>query len=116
METPTVTNRAVAPHYQWGAICDGWRLLDMQQLCVIEERMPPNSREMLHFHRTAVQVFYVLDGHLTIELDGRENRLARGDTLTVLPPTPHEVRNDGDCDARFLVISSPSAGTDREVP
>jgi hypothetical protein len=30
-----------APHYAWGAKCDGWHLVRSADLSVIQERMPP---------------------------------------------------------------------------
>ena len=108
-----VTNAGMAPHYAWGKGCDGWRLHDLPGLRVIEERMPPRACEARHFHEQAQQVFYVLDGVLTLELADSVHRLGAGDALPVLPTVPHQARNDGDADVRFLVISAPSTVGDR---
>ncbi|WP_300019649.1 cupin domain-containing protein [uncultured Roseobacter sp.] len=116
MELPTVTNRTTAPHYIWGSDdCDGWRLLDTAGLSVIEEWMPPQSHELRHFHRAATQLFYVLEGHLAIEVAQETHHLGPGDAMPVLPPTPDQVRNDSADDARFLVISAPATTNDRQT-
>jgi len=108
------TNRKTAPHYIWAEVCDGWRLLDGADLSVIEERMPPGSQEVRHSHETANQLFYVLDGTLTLEVDGRVERLAAADALNVRPGLPHQARNDSpDRDVSFLVISAPTTKGDR---
>ena len=61
---------ANAAHYVWGQQCDGWRLLAGDDLSVIEERMPPGTREVRHRHVRARQFFYVLEGRASLELDG----------------------------------------------
>lgn len=107
-------NMARAEHYVWGEVCDGWRLLDGADLSVIEERMPPGSAEARHHHARANQLFYVLDGRLTIELGDTSHTLKRGDALNVRPGAPHQARNESDRPVRFLVISAPSTRDDRQ--
>lgn len=107
------TRRENAEHYVWGNGCDGWRLLDRQDLSVIEERVPPGASEVRHVHQAARQVFYVLSGHLTIDRAGEQLTLATGDSLEMPPTIPHLVRNDGAVVAVFLVISAPTTRGDR---
>jgi len=40
-------------HYTWGVNCDGWHLLKSDTLSVIQERMPHNTKEQLHYHQFA---------------------------------------------------------------
>lgn len=108
-----VVRRDNAVHYTWGVVCDGWWLLDREDLSVIEERMPPGAAEQRHVHQTARQVFYVLSGQLTIDLDAGPRVLRGGDSLHVPPADPHRVRSTGSTEARFLVISLPSTRGDR---
>ncbi len=110
----TPTNTQTAPHYLWGAGCDGWRLLDAPDLSVIEERMPPGAREVAHLHQSANQLFYVLEGRLTLVLSGTERPLGPGDALNVPPTVAHQARNDSAQPVRFLVISAPSTRHDRD--
>jgi len=67
-----------AEHYRWGEVCDGWHLVRSEGLSVIEERMPAGAREQRHFHTKARQFFYVLEGELTMEVEGGVMRWARG--------------------------------------
>ncbi|MEM8851854.1 MAG: cupin domain-containing protein [Pseudomonadota bacterium] len=113
----TPISPADAPHYIWGTGCDGWRLCDLPNLSVIEERMPPGSAETRHVHDRAHQVFRVLSGTLTMLGPAGPVRIAEGQALSVPPDVPHQARNDGSEDARFLVISAPSTRHDRrEAP
>lgn len=102
-----------AGHYHWGQGCDGWHLLEGDDLSVIEERMPPGTSERRHRHVHARQFFYVLEGEAVLELEGVLHRLRRGEGLHVPPGAAHQMRNAGGADARFLVVSAPKSHGDR---
>lgn len=108
-----VIDRTTAPHYRWGEGCDGWRLEDADGLSVISERMPPGARETRHRHAAARQVFFVLDGILTLRMPDGAVVLGPEQAQTVPPGVPHQAVNEGDRDARFLVISAPATRGDR---
>jgi len=108
-----IKNTATADHYRWGSICEGWRLLDHPGLSVIQERVPKNAGEQPHYHEHARQLFYVLSGCLMIEMSGNFHNLNQGDALEVPPGAAHSVRNPGENDATFLVISAPCTRGDR---
>ena len=103
-----------ARHYVWGNGCDGWHLLDRDDLSVIEERVPPGAAEERHRHVQARQFFYVLVGEATLELEGEIHRLRAGEGLHVPPGATHQLRNEGNMEIRFLVISAPRSHGDRE--
>lgn len=111
----SVVSTATAPHYTWGQQCDGWHLLQGDDLSVIEERMPPGTAEVRHRHARARQFFYVLEGEALLELDGMAYRLDAGQGLHVPPGVAHQMRNESDSDVRFMVVSSPKSHGDREV-
>ncbi|MBO6626418.1 MAG: cupin domain-containing protein [Roseicyclus sp.] len=52
--------------------------------------MPPGAAEVMHVHDKANQLFFVLDGTLTIEVDGRTDRLGPSDGLNVRPGQIHQ--------------------------
>lgn len=112
MTTPIST--ATAEHYTWGDVCDGWHLVRATGLSVIEERMPPGAAEMRHRHAGARQLFYVLSGTLTLEVDGTEHVLEPRTGLEVLPGLAHQALNRGGRPVEFLVISQPPSHGDRE--
>ena len=111
--TTMIQNTGTAEHYQWGRVCDGWRLLARADLSVIQERIPPNAGEIPHYHQHARQLFYVLTGELQIQIGEQMFRLAPGDSIEVAPGNPHRVCNEGTADATFLVISAPTTQGDR---
>jgi quercetin dioxygenase-like cupin family protein len=106
---------ATARHYLWGAGCDGWHLLEDEDLSVIEEHLPPGAAEQRHRHHVARQFFYVLAGEAILELDGELHRLPAGHGLHVPPHVAHQLRNETLQEIRFLVISTPRAQGDRKV-
>lgn len=112
--TMSVRNRANSEHYVWAEVCDGCRILDEQDLSVIEERMPPGTSEARHVHGRANQLFYVLQGTLTIEVEGDVVHLSAGDACNVKPGQKHQAHNASSEPVRFLVISAPTTRGDRE--
>lgn len=47
-------DRQSAKHYFWREICDGWHLVERDDLSIIAEKMPPNTLEDMHYHRKAM--------------------------------------------------------------
>lgn len=110
-----VIDTGTAEHYVWGQQCDGWHLLRGETLSVIEERMPPGAREQRHFHTRARQFFYVLEGQLTMEVEGDSHQLEAGHGIEVEPGERHQAINASATGVRFLVISSPPSHGDRQA-
>ncbi|MDP9046551.1 MAG: cupin domain-containing protein [Bacteroidota bacterium] len=102
-----------AEHYTWGNQCDGWHLLRSDTLSVIQERMPPGTAEKLHYHNSAQQLFYILSGTATFEVEGNIKSVTAGQSIHVPKSTKHRILNEGNNDLHFLVISEPKAHGDR---
>jgi len=105
-----------APAFTWQGVCDGWTLLDDADLHVLQERMPPDTSELLHKHAHVRQVYFVLEGEATVDLDlvGRSESLGVGEALVIEPTTPHRISNRSPAALEFLVISSGLPRHDRE--
>jgi mannose-6-phosphate isomerase-like protein (cupin superfamily) len=108
-----ITSTQNAEHYIWGNECDGWHLLKSDSLSVIQERMPSGTGEQLHYHERAQQVFYILSGMATFEVDGELKAVNPGESIHIKPLTKHRIINNGSEDLHFLVISEPKAHGDR---
>lgn len=108
-----ITSTENAEHYTWGDNCDGWPLLRSDRLSVIQERMPPGTAEQLHYHELAQQVFYILSGTATFEIEGEVRTVAAGQSIHIQPKSKHRILNNGDIDLHFLVISEPKTLGDR---
>src|SRR5471030_3228199 len=86
---PLPISIANAEQYTWGDHCDGWHLVRAAAFSVIEERMPPGTREVRHWHARARQFFYVLTGTLKMEVEGAMHELPPGFGLELPPGNAH---------------------------
>jgi len=66
------------------------------------------SPEGLHFHDVE-QVFYVLKGVMTIEIDGERSECGPGSLVVFPPRTPHRNWNDTEEETLHLNICAPAA-------
>lgn len=107
-----ISTRSTKP-YAWGAGCDGWHLMRGAGLSIIEERMPPGTQEVRHWHARAAQFFYVLAGTLTLEVEGERHQLPPRTGIELPQGTAHQATNETDADVEFLVISTPPSHGDR---
>lgn len=108
-----VTSIENAEHYVWGEVCDGWHLLKRDDMSVIQERVPAGRAEVMHYHNTARQFFYILDGRGTITFEDETIVLEKGQGLEIAPQVKHQFTNASNADVHFLVISMPSTRGDR---
>jgi mannose-6-phosphate isomerase-like protein (cupin superfamily) len=102
-----------AEHYLWGQGCDGWRLLQGDDLSVIQERVPAGETEVMHYHQYARQFFYILDGNAQMVFENNSVALQKGDGIEIPPFAKHRFENTSNQDVIFLVISSPKSQGDR---
>lgn len=110
-------SRTDAPHYVWGVVSHGWRLVDTPELSVIEEEVPAGASEDWHEHRIAQQFFYVLEGAAVMRKDSGDVHLEAGEGVTVSPGERHRFTNPFNAPVRFIVTSAPNTRGDRyEVP
>lgn len=112
MEVVSVKN---GEHYSWGDGCDGWHLAKTPGLSVIRERVPPGGAEVRHYHEKAEQFFYVLSGVATMETDEGIFEIGMNQGMHIPAGVSHRLRNSGDVDLVFLVVSAPMAHGDRVV-
>src|ERR1700749_2717888 len=108
-----ITSIHNAEHYTWGSQCDGWHLLKSDTLSVIQERMPPGTCEQLHYHERAQQVFFILSGTATFEVEGEGKTVSANQSVHIKPGVKHRILNNSYEDLHFLVISEPKSHGDR---
>lgn len=78
-------------------------------------REAPGFRTSLHLHHQADEQFFVLDGVLSVYLDGKWNDLETGTFALVPHGTPHALANASQQPASFLGSGNP-AGFERFFP
>ncbi len=100
-------------HYFWGEGCDGWHLLNRDDVSLIQERMPPGTSERMHYHKVARQFFFILEGTATMDFGGNRIVLEKHQGIEVPPEASHQLRNESPGDLSFLVFSVPKSHNDR---
>jgi mannose-6-phosphate isomerase-like protein (cupin superfamily) len=100
-------------HYYWGEKCSGWHLVKSKNISIIEELMPPNTKEQKHFHNFSEQFFQILSGTATFEIEEQIIEIEKGNGIHILPKIKHRIRNDKSENLDFIVISHPTTRGDR---
>lgn len=100
-------------HYPWGEGCDGWRLMQGDDISVIQEHVPTGKAEVMHFHHHARQFFYILEGSAQMAFEDEIVLLQKGDGIEIPPRIEHRFENRSDQGVTFLVISAPKTQGDR---
>lgn len=77
---------------------------------VTEVTAAPGLGAPPHRHDADSEAFYILEGALTVDLDGQTRRLHPGDMCFLPAGGEHAFRNEGPGDVRFLAVITP--GTD----
>jgi quercetin dioxygenase-like cupin family protein len=70
--------------------------------------VPPQSGPPPHIHRREDEVFYVLEGELTFQVDGRTIPASAGAVVTLARGSLHTFRNTGPTTARMLILVNPA--------
>jgi len=109
----TVSPSNPLKHYQWGALCDGWNLVDTQELSVKMERMPPHTGEQEHYHERARQFFFILQGTAVFLTEEGRIEVQVREGLEIRPGLRHRILNEGEEDLEFILCSQPSTAGDR---
>jgi mannose-6-phosphate isomerase-like protein (cupin superfamily) len=100
-------------NYKWGNNCDGWHLLKSDRLSVIQEKMPKDSSEQLHYHQYSQQLFYILSGTAHFNIEGETVIVNAGESIHIPNLIQHKIYNTEEEELTFLVISEPKSHGDR---
>lgn len=106
-------NRQNTEHYIWQDICDGWFFINDSEKSIIAERMPPDTKEDMHYHKKSRQFFYILKGRAVMRFEHEDICLEEGDGIEIEPYKWHQMTNLFKEDAEFIVFSSPKSHGDK---
>jgi uncharacterized cupin superfamily protein len=84
------------------------RALGVTSFGINQMRLAPGERGRIHRHEHQEEVYLVLRGRLTVEVEGEEHDLAEGDLLRVSPELRRRVMNRGP--AACVVLALGGAG------
>lgn len=77
-----------------------------------EATVPSRARTTLHVHRLTEEIYHITQGAGTMTLGNQRFAVAVGDTVCIVPGTPHCIENTGDADLRILCACSPAYAHD----
>jgi quercetin dioxygenase-like cupin family protein len=77
------------------------------RVAIFQQNVPPMSGPPLHRHSREDEWFYILDGQITIQVDGQRTILRAGGSAFAPRGTAHTFQNFGPAPARHLVMVTP---------
>lgn len=78
-------------------------------VAIFQHPVPPMAGPPLHRHSREDEWFYVLDGEITVEVDGERMVLPAGGSAFVPRSTAHSFKNFGNTQAQILVMVTPGS-------
>jgi uncharacterized cupin superfamily protein len=77
----------------------------------------PGQRGRIHRHGSQEEVYLVLDGELTLFIEGEESNLSEGELIRVAPDVRRQLLNRGPAELRLLALggSNEHQGRDGEA-
>ena len=72
-----------------------------------EAIVPAGETTHLHKHLKSEEFYHITSGEGLMRLGGEEFKVRAGDTVLILPGTPHRIKNTGDAELRILCACSP---------
>src|SRR4051794_26127356 len=112
----TIMRAAEAPDYSGdapGAFCGYGRPMGAEQISLNVRELAPGQANVPpgadansgHNHKTIEEIYFVLEGNVTIKLGDDVHTLSQRDAVRIPAQTPRAMRNDGDGDAAVLMVS-----------
>jgi uncharacterized cupin superfamily protein len=79
--------------------------------------LTPGQRGRIHRHGSQEEVYLVLDGELTLFIEGEESKLSEGELIRVAPDVRRQLLNRGPAELRLLALggSNEHQGRDGEA-
>jgi quercetin dioxygenase-like cupin family protein len=76
--------------------------------CLVDVCLAPGIGVPRHTHTREDETYYVLSGELRVEVDNQSFLLRPGDTLLAPRNIPHQLKNTGTAENRYLLVFSPA--------
>ena len=79
-------------------------LLDGRVQMLNWSKLPVGKSFQAHYHEDMQEVFVLLDGEVTMQVDGQHVRLAGGDCILIDPREVHDMTNECGRDVTYVVF------------
>lgn len=60
-----------------------------------------------HTHKVQEQIYHVLEGEGSMEIEGKKTIVRKHDVIFIPPGIPHSICNNGITDLTFIVVTTP---------
>lgn len=77
----------------------------VQNQSLAEASLPAGGRTDRHYHKLSEEIYFVLEGEATMEIDGDERQVGPGDAILIPPGAWHQI--SAISDIRFLCCCAP---------
>lgn len=84
----------------------------LRKQSLAEAVVPPGTTTLLHQHRQSEEIYHVTRGTGLMTLDDRQFSISVGDSVVILPGTPHCVANTGSEPLHILCCCAPAYAHD----
>jgi mannose-6-phosphate isomerase-like protein (cupin superfamily) len=94
------------------------RMFRADQLAVTHRRLPPDTGEkgwFGHRHKTQEEIYFVIAGTLTFNLEDELVEAGPGTLVTVEPGTKRAMQNEGSEDVELVIVSTRTEDLQAEV-
>jgi mannose-6-phosphate isomerase-like protein (cupin superfamily) len=78
---------------------------DLQSLA--EATLEPSQATERHYHRATEEIYFVIKGSGTMEVDGDTRTIRPGDAVLIPAGAWHQLENDGSSELRILCCCAP---------
>lgn len=76
-------------------------------MVAVEQIIPPGHGVLPHIHDIDDELFYIVEGELTVTTAAATTKARAGDCASLPHGGMHTFRNDGDAPARVLIVITP---------
>lgn len=73
-----------------------------------EARLPAGATTTLHYHPVTEEIYYILEGSGVMWIGESQRNVVPGDAIAIPPGAPHQIRNVGESELRFLCCCAPA--------
>lgn len=79
-----------------------------QKQSLAEAIVHPGERTLLHRHQHTEELYHITQGNGVMTLGNEHFKVTSGDTIAIMPGTPHCIENTGEDDLFILCCCSPA--------
>jgi mannose-6-phosphate isomerase-like protein (cupin superfamily) len=72
-----------------------------------EASLPPGGATERHYHKASEEIYFILEGNGTMEINGKKKAVGPGDAILIPAGDWHQIVTQGEAALRFLCCCAP---------